>query len=97
VVSHGGANTALAVAARGLPQVVVPLGADQWENADAIAGAGAGLTLEADGRDVAAIGAALRAVRADGSHRVNARIVAGQIAAMPDAVDVASRVEALVI
>jgi UDP:flavonoid glycosyltransferase YjiC (YdhE family) len=97
VVSHGGANTALAVAARGLPQVVVPLGADQWENADAVAGAGAGLTLEAGGRDVAAIGAALRHVLADQSYRVNAHIAAAQIAAMPDAVDVASRVEALVI
>ena len=32
VVSHGGAGTVLGAAAHGLPQVVVPLFADQWEN-----------------------------------------------------------------
>ena len=47
VVSHAGAGTMLAAAARGLPQLFVPIAADQWDNADAASASGAALTLEA--------------------------------------------------
>ncbi|MDQ7743089.1 glycosyltransferase [Hydrogenophaga pseudoflava] len=45
VVSHGGAGTVLAAVAHGLPQLVLPQGADHFRNARALAQAGAALVL----------------------------------------------------
>ena len=45
VVSHAGSGTALASAALGLPQLLLPQGADQFLNAEALADAGAALSL----------------------------------------------------
>ena len=59
VVSHAGSGTLWATAAQGIPQVCLPFGADQWDNADAVSGAGAGITLEEDQRDAAALHGAL--------------------------------------
>jgi UDP:flavonoid glycosyltransferase YjiC (YdhE family) len=42
VVHHGGTGTVIGALAHGLPQVVVPQGADQFWNADHIAAEGAG-------------------------------------------------------
>jgi hypothetical protein len=42
VVSHAGAGTMLAALAVGLPQILLPMGADQFRNAAAVVGAGAG-------------------------------------------------------
>ena len=47
VVCHGGSGTAFGALAAGVPLVVVPVFADQFENARRIAGAGAGLTVRA--------------------------------------------------
>jgi hypothetical protein len=41
LVSHARAGSMLAGASRGLPQLCLPMGADMWENADALAGSGA--------------------------------------------------------
>jgi len=60
VLSHGGAGTVLGAATYGLPQLCIPLAADQWANADAVAAAGVGITLELDQRDPPAIRRALR-------------------------------------
>lgn len=46
VISHGGAGTAFAAAAQGLPQVILPQAADHFRNADALAERGAALVLE---------------------------------------------------
>jgi UDP:flavonoid glycosyltransferase YjiC (YdhE family) len=46
VVSHGGSGTSLGAVSAGLPQVVVPLFADQFANGRRIAEAGAGLCVE---------------------------------------------------
>jgi UDP:flavonoid glycosyltransferase YjiC (YdhE family) len=59
VVSHGGAGTILGAATHGVPQLCVPLAADQWANADAVAASGAGVMLELDQREPATIRAAL--------------------------------------
>ncbi len=49
VVCHGGAGTTLGALAAGVPLVVLPLFADQTPNARCVAGAGAGLVVEARG------------------------------------------------
>ena len=60
VVCHGGSGTTLGALAAGLPLVLVPMFADQFENARTIAAAGAGLIAEPDG---------LRARDRDRAHR----------------------------
>ena len=88
LVCHGGSGTVLGGLAAGIPQVVVPFGADQPENAKRIAAIGAGLALvnpEAD-----ALGAAIQRVLANDAFRQAARAVAIEMAKLPtvdDAVD----------
>lgn len=95
VVSHGGAGTVLGAAAHGRPQVVVPMFADQWENAVAVDDAGCGIVLEPGRRSVDDVDQALRALLAATSHRDAAARVAQEIAAMPDADTLALEIEAL--
>lgn len=83
LVSHAGAGTMLAGAERGLPQLCIPMGADMWENADALAGAGASLTLEEGQRDAATISAAVERLLDDAAFATAARRVAAEIAALP--------------
>jgi UDP:flavonoid glycosyltransferase YjiC (YdhE family) len=96
VMSHGGAGSVLGAAARGIPQVLYPMRADQWENADAATGAGVAMTLELDQRSTADIGAALRRVLHDEKFGRAASSVAAEIAAMPTPVDHVPTIEALV-
>jgi len=51
VVCHGGSGTAFAALAAGLPLVVIPLFADQFDNGRRIADAGAALTIETEPAD----------------------------------------------
>ena len=74
VVGHGGAGTTLGALGAGVPQVVVPLFADQPANAARIAIAGAGVAASIDG-----IGAAIEHVLADDSYRSAARRVADEM------------------
>lgn len=84
VVGHGGFGTTMAALAAGLPQVVLPLFAmDQFLNAEHVAGVGAGLALPGGVDAVAALPAALATVLGDARHRVAARGVAAEIAALP--------------
>jgi UDP:flavonoid glycosyltransferase YjiC (YdhE family) len=48
IVHHGGAGTSLAAIAAGIPQVVVPQGADQFLNADSMAQHGCAIRSEDD-------------------------------------------------
>ena len=48
VVSHAGSGTVLGTVALGVPQLCLPQGADQFLNASAVAGAGAGISLAPD-------------------------------------------------
>src|SRR5699024_4990351 len=75
VLSHGGAGTMLGAASAGVPQIVVPLFADQWENADAIASAGAAILCEEHERTAGAVGAALDRVMRDDRFRTAAASV----------------------
>ncbi|MDQ0364636.1 glycosyltransferase [Catenuloplanes indicus] len=88
VVHHGGSGTMLGALAHGVPQLILPQGADQFANADAVTRAGAGLRLDeatADG-----IAAAARLLLADrgGDHRAAARAIQREIAAMPSPAEV---------
>jgi len=83
VISHAGAGTMLAAAREGVPQLVIPTWADQWENADAIAGTGAGILLEESERDAESLFDAVNRLLDDPGHRDAASRLAAEIAAMP--------------
>ena len=51
VVHHGGAGTTMTAIAAGIPQFVLPQGADQFLNADAVARSGAGAVVTAEELD----------------------------------------------
>jgi UDP:flavonoid glycosyltransferase YjiC (YdhE family) len=96
VASHAGSGTTLGALATGVPQLCIPQRADQFLNAEAVARAGAGLTLKPSEVDAAAVAQATRQLLEDPSFRRAARIVADEIAAMPSPHDVATVLETLV-
>ncbi len=95
VVSHGGAGSVLGAASHGLPQLVVPLFADQWQNALAVRDAGCGVLADPDNRSADDIDAALHTLLGRAAHRDAATLVADEIAAMPTATDLIDEIEAL--
>jgi UDP:flavonoid glycosyltransferase YjiC (YdhE family) len=96
VMSHAGAGSVLGAARRGLPQVLNPLGADQWENADAATDAGLAITCELDRRSDADIAAALSSILNDPQYSDAATKVSDEIEAMPAPADHVATIEALV-
>ena len=74
VVSHGGSGTVLAALRHGVPQLAVPMGADQLHNADRIVTLGLGSFLDAvrstpaDIREAAATALLSTAIRANCTH-----------------------------
>jgi UDP:flavonoid glycosyltransferase YjiC (YdhE family) len=94
-MSHAGAGSTLGAAARGLPQVHFPMFADQWENADAAAGADLSITLETDQRSAGDIGDAIDRILGDQSFKQAALRVASEIAEMPSPSDHVGAIEAL--
>lgn len=95
VLSHGGAGTVLGAAAYGLPQVVVPLFADQWENGVAVTDAGCGLVMQPDARRVDDFDQAVRSVLSTPSLRDAASRVEREIDAMPTVSELAVEIESL--
>ena len=95
LVSHAGAGSMLAGAERGLPQLCIPMGADMWDNADALAGSGASLTLEDDQRDAVAISGAIERLLKDAAFSTAARRVAAEIATLPHPDEYVPALEAL--
>jgi UDP:flavonoid glycosyltransferase YjiC (YdhE family) len=90
VVSHAGSGTLLGAAQRGVPQVCIPLGADQFENAEAAAARGIAVRVGPDARNVSALrDAIVRALTdrsmADAAAEVRDEI--GQAAGPSEAVD----------
>lgn len=97
VVCHGGPGTALGALAAGVPLVVVPLFADQFENGRRISASGAGWIVEIEtrgsresrqqlGKDhVPHIRHAIDVVLAETSYREQARGLAEEMATMPTA------------
>ncbi|MDG4759718.1 glycosyltransferase [Micromonospora sp. WMMD710] len=90
VVHHGGSGTTLSALAVGVPQLMLPQGADQFANADAVTAAGAALRLlPAEVRPGAVAEQARRLLPRDGEHRDAVRALAEEIAAMPSPATVA--------
>jgi UDP:flavonoid glycosyltransferase YjiC (YdhE family) len=95
LICHGGAGTILAGLAAGRPMVIVPLNADQPDNARRVVAAGAGLQVAP--RDVEGLRAALDQVLTDPDLRAGARRIAAEMAALPGmeaAVDALERIAA---
>jgi UDP:flavonoid glycosyltransferase YjiC (YdhE family) len=91
VICHGGTGTTLAALAAGLPLVLVPQGADQFDNARACSRAGAAFVLAPDQVSAGTVRDAALTALADGSTvREGARGLATEIAAMPSAEQVAA-------
>lgn len=82
VLSHGGSGTVVAALAHGLPQVVVPIFADQPENAARVTALGAGVTLGPEARTPEAVRTAVRAVLADPAYRQGAERIRDEINAL---------------
>ncbi|MGW3893384.1 glycosyltransferase [Micromonospora chokoriensis] len=92
VVHHGGSGTTLGALAVGVPQLMLPQGADQFANAEVLSAAGLALRLlpgEVDARAVAE--QARRLLSRRSTHRDAARDVAEEIAHMPSPAVVARR------
>ena len=81
MVGHGGFGTTLGALLAGVPQVVVPLFADQPYNARRIADLGAGLA--ADAQDPASVRAAVERLLAEPAFRVAAGRVALEAQGLP--------------
>ncbi|MCC8243337.1 glycosyltransferase [Saccharothrix luteola] len=91
VVHHGGSGTTLGALAVGAPQLILPQGADQFANADAVTAAGAGVRLLPDEVSEEALASVVRTVSRPGGHSEAARAIAEEIARMPGPDDVARR------
>jgi UDP:flavonoid glycosyltransferase YjiC (YdhE family) len=91
VVQHGGAGTTLATLAAGLPQLILPQGADGPANGAAVRSAGAGEVVPAAELTPAAVTEQARRILSDEAYRDAARKVAAEIAAMPDPTETTAR------
>ena len=91
MVGHGGSGSTLAAMAAGMPLAVVPLFADQPENADRVAELGAGLRLDG----TAPLADAIIELLDDPFYRANARSVAAEIEQLPPVDDAVAVLEAL--
>ena len=83
IVHHGGTGTVLAALEAGLPQVILPQGADQPFNADLIARSGAGRRQANDDYAPGSIAALVEPLLGDCPERATAVRIAAEIAAMP--------------
>jgi UDP:flavonoid glycosyltransferase YjiC (YdhE family) len=91
VIHHGGAGTTLTALDAGLPQLVLPQGADQFINAAGLAKAGAGAVVRPDELDADRI----RELLADTPMRAVAEGIAAEMAGQPTPADLVSRIIAL--
>jgi UDP:flavonoid glycosyltransferase YjiC (YdhE family) len=95
VAHHGGSGTMLAALAVGTPQVIVPIAADQPDNADQCHNAGVGRIVALEDADATAIKTAIDAVLRDASYQGRSREVAAEIAAMPGPGAAMDRIESI--
>ena len=83
VVHHGGTGTVIGSLASGLPQIVMPQGADQFWNADHLAAEGACRVVPPGAPAGSIAAAATELTRQQAPERAAARRLGGVIAAMP--------------
>jgi UDP:flavonoid glycosyltransferase YjiC (YdhE family) len=90
IVHHGGAGTTFGALAHGVPQVILPQGADNFEHAAMCEQAGTAITLRPGMLNPANLAAAVRRALIDETYAASSRRCADEIAAMPDAASVAT-------
>ena len=83
VVTHGGSGTLLAALALGVPTVVLPIGADQLDNADRVNDLGVGLLLDPLTADPIDIATAVQTLINDDSYRHRAATLASEAESQP--------------
>jgi UDP:flavonoid glycosyltransferase YjiC (YdhE family) len=88
VVHHGGTGTMLGVLAAGLPQLILPQGADQFHNGATITRVGAGQLLHNDDQLPGAIGERVAALLGASPEHTTAGRIRDEIAALPAPADV---------
>lgn len=95
IVHHGGAGTTWTALALGIPQLIMPHGADQPDNAEAAQRRGLAVSLSPvpENRDV--IETALDRVLKDGALRAEAHAVQKEMAGLPTPHDMVERLAAL--
>jgi UDP:flavonoid glycosyltransferase YjiC (YdhE family) len=96
VASHAGSGTVLGALALGIPQLCLPQAADQFLNAEAVAGAGAGLAIYPERVDAEGVADAVGRLLDGTRFRAQARRIADEIASMPSPDAVVPVLEALV-
>jgi UDP:flavonoid glycosyltransferase YjiC (YdhE family) len=88
IVHHGGTGTVLGALEVGLPQLLLPQGADQFVNAEILTAMGAVRALPNDAQQPGAIGEAVQALIGDSPERRAATRLREEIASMPAPSDV---------
>jgi MGT family glycosyltransferase len=83
VIAHGGSGSFLAALAHGRPLVLLPKGADQFDNARACAGLGVAEVFLPSEVTVEAIHEGVTNILTNPAYSENARSIATEIAAMP--------------
>ncbi|MGV1009576.1 MAG: glycosyltransferase [Dermatophilaceae bacterium] len=96
IVHHGGAGTMLTSAAHGIPQVILPQGADQFRNAESVQAAGVGRAIRTDAMAPGAVGEAVAALLDACPERDAAARLRVEIARMPSPHEVARQLLARV-
>jgi UDP:flavonoid glycosyltransferase YjiC (YdhE family) len=88
IVHHGGTGTVLGALAAGIPQLILPQGADQFFNAQFLTEAGASRALLNEDQQPGAIRGAVAALLSEGPEGAVARQLQAEIAALPSPADV---------
>lgn len=91
VVHHGGSGTTLGTFGAGVPQLVIPQGADQFTNAEAVVAAGVGTRLLPGELTADAVHAQAKALLSDEAVQAAAKHLAAEVAAMPSPAEIAAR------
>jgi UDP:flavonoid glycosyltransferase YjiC (YdhE family) len=81
-VCHGGSGSTLAALAHGVPMLMLPQAADQFENAQVCQEIGAALALMPDEVTPDSVGSAVTALLDDPKYSANARRIAAEISRM---------------
>jgi UDP:flavonoid glycosyltransferase YjiC (YdhE family) len=93
VISHGGSGTTLGALAHGLPLLLVPQAADQFDNAARAEAAGAAVVLRPGEVTAESVRGALGRVLGEPSYRDAARLIQAEIEAMATVDEAATAVE----
>jgi UDP:flavonoid glycosyltransferase YjiC (YdhE family) len=89
IVHHGGTGTVLSALEVGLPQLLLPQGADQFYNAQILPATGVARALPNEAQQPGAIAEAVQALLGDSPERHTAARLRDEIAAMPSPAEVA--------